>query len=176
MKLRSEMERLARFASREIISSTALRAAESQFPTTTDTSVNQALDTASEIALVYEADASASISDVQMMFSPIGACDMVLTNTRSNPPIRMRLHVIEEGISGIDLLTLGQTPGPRHSFQFLTPISLPEGRSVLTQLFRSFQATPQDTAPSLRALAPSLTGTPLFRYLQECQERFAVEP
>ena len=176
MKLRSEMERLARFESPEVISSTALRPAESRFPTTTDTSVNQALDTAAEIALVYEADASASISDVHMMFSALGACDMALTNTRSNPPLRMRLRVVEEGISGIDLLTLGQTPGLRHSFEFLTPISLPEGRSVMTQLFRLFQATPQDTAPSLRALTPSLTGTPLFRYLQECQERFDIQP
>jgi hypothetical protein len=176
MKLRTEMERLAGFASREVISSTALRPPESRFPTTADTHVNQALDTAAEVALVYEADASASISDVQMMFSSLGACDMLLTNTRSNPPIRMRLHVVADGISGIDLLTLGQTPGMRHSFEFLTPISLPEGRSVMTQLFRLFQATPQDSTPALRALAPSLTGTPLFRYLQECQERFDIQP
>jgi len=101
---------------------------------------------------------------------------MVVSNTNTKPLIRMRLQVIEEGIVAIDLHTMGIPLDQHHSFEFLTPISLPEGREVLTKLFRLFRASPQDTTPAARALAPSITGTPLFRYLQECEERFAVLP
>ena len=175
VRLRNELERLDRFGLDEVIASRALRSSETRFPPSVDLAAYQALDTAAEIALVYEADASASISDVQMMISRNGTCEMVLTNTRANPPMRMRLHILEDGICGIALHTIGHSFGQHHAFQFLTPITLPEGREVMTQIFRLFQAPSQESAPSARALVPSLTGTPLFRYLEECEERFAID-
>ena len=175
-KLREELSKLERFSADHVIASGALRVSEARFPPTTHTALNHALDTAAEIALVYEADASASISDVHMLCRHSGICDMVISNTNTKPLIRMRLQVIEEGIVAIDLHTMAIPLDQHHSFEFLTPISLPEGREVLTKLFRLFRASPQDTTPAARALAPSITGTPLFRYLQECKERFAVLP
>lgn len=174
MRLRAEMERLDHHAPPDIIASRALRSAEARFPTVSSQSVNRALDTAAEIALVYEADAEASISDVQMMFPSPGMCDMVLTNSRATPPIRMRLHVSEEGIVGIHLHSFGVSFKQHHLFSFLTPITLPEGREVMSQLFRLFQSVPYEGSPLARALAPALSETPLFRYLRECEERFAV--
>jgi len=176
LRLRAEMERLEHWHSPEVIASRALRPAETRFPTTASPSLNRALDTAAEIALVYETDADGSISDVQVTFASSEVCDMVLTNSSANPPMRMRLHVTEYGIVGIHLHTLGPSFGQHHLFTFLTPISLPEGREVMTQLFRLFQATPHESPLSPSALAPSLFGTPLFRYLRECEERFAVQP
>jgi hypothetical protein len=176
LRLRAEMERLEHWHSPEVIASHALSPAETRFPTTDSPSLNRALDTAAEIALVYKTDADGSIADVQMTFASSEVSDMVLTNSRANPPMRMRLHVSEYGIVGIHLHTLGPSFGQHHLFTFLTPISLPEGREVMTQLFRLFEATHQESSSSTRALAPSLFGTPLFRYLRECEERFAVQP
>lgn len=176
MRLRAEMEELNRRAPNQVVASRELRSRHSRFPATSNTALNDALDTASEIALVYEADASASISDVEMYFRAHGVCEMALSNTNASPPSRMRLHIAKEGIVEIHLSPAGQSFGPPYEFHFLTPISLPEGREVLTQLFRLFQSCPQEASLSTRTRGPSLLSTPLFRYLRECEERFAVVP
>lgn len=176
VKLRTDIERLARFESDEVVSSRDLRSTAAQWPSTNHTTLNRALDTAAEIGLVYEADTSSSISDVEILYRHSGVCDMVVSNTHRNPSIRMLLHVTEEGIVGIDLLTVGASFEQEESFGFLTPISLPEGREVLTNLFRLFQAPPREESLGSRVLAPPLIHTPLFRYLRDCEERFAVIP
>ncbi|MEY4669632.1 MAG: hypothetical protein RL518_2331 [Pseudomonadota bacterium] len=174
--LRREIEKLEVFAVRSVVASQALRPPSAKLPSTTNIPLNQALDTAAELALLFEADASASISDIQIVSQDHKACVMSLANTHANPPVQMHLQVSVDGVFGIELLSLGVSPSHRHHFSFLTPISLPEGREVLSRLFQLFRKRPDPTIPSTQALAPSLTGTPLFKYLQECEVRFAVSP
>jgi hypothetical protein len=175
-RLRSEIEKLQESACREVVASQALRSSAAQFPSTANFSLNEALDTAAELALVYEADTLESISDFRVHFNYENLCIMTLENKQATPPVQMHLQVCAEGIRGIELLTLGAAPTHLHCFSFLTPISPLEGREVLSQLFTLFRKKPYTNASSARALAPSLTRTPLFRYLRECEERFAVVP
>lgn len=174
-RLRTELEKLDHLGFKEVIASRELRSLQSRFPSTSNRSLNDALTTAAEIARVYEATKLASISDAQIVISTEGMCELVFTNTRANPSIRMRLEVIEEGILGITVNTVGDASSQTCAFNFLTPISLPEGQEVMSTLFRLFQKPLQQGSHAPRGLIASLIDSPLFRYLQECQDRFAIE-
>jgi hypothetical protein len=175
-ELRAQLEKLEPHSLREVIASRALRPSESRFPSTRNDSLNDAFTTAAEVAQVYcKASKFASISDAQVVISTEGMCELVLTNTRNNLPMRMALKVVEDGILGITVTTGGDVPPQTCTFNFLTPISLPEGQEVMSTLFRLFQERLQKESSSPRGLIASLSDSPLFRYLQECQDRFAIE-
>ena len=174
-KLRSEMEQLALYGTHDEIASQALRSGEARFPLASNDALNRALNTAADIALVYESDASGSLSEVQTIFTPQGMCDLVLTHARTTPPIQLRMQVVHDGILSIHFSALSPSNNESHSFPFLTPISLPEGREVMTNIFRLFREPLPEGSSAALPTVTSLQGTPLFRYLQGCQARFEVQ-
>jgi hypothetical protein len=169
------MEELALYGTHDQIASQALRSGEARFPLASNDALNRALNTAAEIALVYESDASGSLSEVQTIFTPQGMCDLILTHARTTPPIQLRMQVVHDGILSIHFSALSPSNNESHSFPFLTPISLPEGREVMTNIFNLFREPLPEGSSAALPTVTSLQGTPLFRYLQECQARFEVQ-
>lgn len=174
MELRREMERLSNYSKGAVSASCKIfRDPRNRFPATSNNELNSALDTAAELALVYEADVPhASLSEIKMFLNNPGYCEMVVGKNFTIPAAMMHLCVTESGVQRIEL----STPfGNRYPFSFETPLSLPEGREVVTRMFRMLQSLPSyDRVP--RAGTPDLiASTSLFAYLRECERRFASQ-
>jgi hypothetical protein len=176
LALRAEIEDLARRGSREIAASRALRPPGARFPSVQDRALNKALDTAADIALFYEVDAPGSVSDLQVLFPHTTMCEMVIANSRVTPNLKMHMLISSSGISGIDLYVNESAMPKRYPFSFLTPISKLEGRQVITSIFKLFLSAGDDASRSSRVLASPFAEAPLFKYLRECVDRFAVLP
>ena len=173
-ELRREIERLDAFNDGETYASSLFRPALTRFPSVLKAALNRSLDTAAEMALVYEADVPASISEVQMLFDDPTCCEMVVSNTLATTPVRIHLQVSEFGVHSIDLYSIRGTSQTRYPFSLGSPLALPEGREVLTGLFRLLSSLPCGGTKAQLAVAAPITTTPLFKYLQECQTRFAA--
>lgn len=176
LALRAEVEDLARRGSHEIAASRALRPPGAQLPSSRDRALNEALDTAAEIALFYEADALGSVSDLQVLFPHKTMCEIVLANTQVTPNLKMHMLISPSGITGIDLYVNESALPKRYPFSFLTPISKLEGRQVITAIFKLFLSAGDNAHRPSRGLATPLVEEPLFKYLRECVDRFAVIP
>ncbi len=174
--LRAEVEDLARRGSHEVAASRALRPPGARLPSARDRALNEALDTAAEIALFYEADTLGSVSDLHVLFPHKTMCEMVLANTQVAPNLKMHMLVSSSGISGIDLYVNESAIPKRYPFSFLTPISKLEGRQDITAIFKLFLSAGDAPPRPARALATPLAEEPLFKYLRECVDRFAVLP
>jgi hypothetical protein len=176
LALRAEIEDLARRGSREVAASRALRPPGAHLPYVRDRALNKALDTAADIALFYEADAPGSVSDLQVLFPHTTMCEMVIANNQVTPNLKMHMLISPSGISGIDVY-VNEAPMPkRYPFSFLTPISKLEGRQVIISIFKLFLSAGDDAPRSSRVLATPVAEGPLFKYLRECVDRFAVLP
>ena len=171
-ELRREIESLSLHSRGESCNSTKLRPAATRFPSIGNETLERALDTAAEVALVYEGDVPASISDVHIIFHDTTGCEMVVASKFANPPIRMHLHTSEFGIQAIDLYSVEQNQKRRHRFSLASPITLPEGREVLTAMFKLLHA-PTGDASNRSTTVQTLNNTLLFQYLRQCEERFA---
>jgi hypothetical protein len=172
MELRREIERLSTYTKGAVSASCRVyRDGRNRFPATSHTELNKALDTAAELALVYEADVPhSSLSEVRMLLDKPSYCEMVVAKNFTIPAAMMLLRVSESGVHRIDL----STPfGNRHPFHFATPLSLPEGREVITKLFRMLQALPCYEQAPQPGTADPISSTPLFAYLRNCEVRFA---
>jgi hypothetical protein len=88
----------------------------------------------------------------------------------------MHMLISSSGISGIDLYVNESAMPKRYPFSFLTPISKLEGRQVITSIFKLFLSAGADASRSSRVLASPFAEAPLFKYLRECVDRFAVLP
>ena len=105
-----------------------------------------------------------------MLLDKPSYCEMVVAKNFTIPAAMMLLRVSESGVHRIDL----STPfGNRHPFHFATPLSLPEGREVITKLFRMLQALPCYEQAPQPGTADPISSTPLFAYLRNCEVRFA---
>jgi hypothetical protein len=176
LALRAEIEVLARRGSREIAASRALRPPGAQLPSAQDRALNKALDTAADIALFYEVDVPGSVSDLQVLFPYTTMCEMVIANNQVTPKLKMHLLISSSGISGIDLYVNESFLPKRYPFSFLTPISKLEGRQVITSIFKLFLSARDDAPRSSPFLTMPVAEGPLFKYLRECVDRFAVLP
>ncbi len=176
LALRAEIEDLAKRGSHEVAASRALRPPRARLPSAQDRALNKALDTAAEIALFYEVDAPGSVSDLQVLFPHKTMCEMVIANNQVTPNLKMHLLISSSGISGIDLYANESFMPKRYPFSFLTPISKLEGRQVITSIFKLFLSAGDNARRPSRILATPLAEEPLFKYLRECVDRFAVVP
>lgn len=173
LEVRREMEWLAAFNGEEVsLSCSVFRDPQLRFPSTYDSTTNKAFQTAAELALVYEADVPlSSLSEVKLLTDDPFLCEMVIGKNSANAPATMHLLVSEVGVHGVDLHSAA---GRHYTFTLETPLSLPEGREVLTTLFRLLRSLPTHrTQPEWNVDDP-LTDTQLFSYLHDCERRFAA--
>ena len=171
-QLRQKIEALSRYSTGEVCDSMKLRPSESQFPPIKKELLNLALDTAADIARVYESDVPASISDVQIIFNNPTCCELVVAGKFANQSVHMCLHTSEFGVHAIDLYTMEQNRKHRHRFTLASPITLPEGREVLSTMFKLLHGRERGKSTNGPSVPPILKNTRLFKYLKECEERF----
>ena len=174
MTLRREIESLSLRRNGDICDSTKLRPAAQRFPSVENKALVNALDTAADIALVYKTDAKGSINDIHVNFVDTTQCELVVSSDENifREP-SMHLHTSEFGVHAIDLLTVGDTQRQRHRFTLESPITIPEGRAVLATIFNLLRTLKRETRVNSPAAEIPLRSTPLFKYLQECEERFS---
>jgi hypothetical protein len=172
MELRAEMERLAQYSKGAVSASCKIfRDIRNRFPAISNMELNKALDTAAELALVYEADVThASLSEIKMFLNNPTYCEMVVGKNFTIPAAMMHLHVRESGVQRIELTT---PFGNRYPFTFATPLALPEGREIITKLFTMVQSLPSYTEAPRQGPHDPICSTALFAYLRECEGRFA---
>jgi F0F1-type ATP synthase beta subunit len=85
----------------------------------------------------------------------------------------MHLHTSEFGVHAIDLHTVEENLRLRHRFTLESPITIPEGREVLGTMFNLLRTLKREQQTAKQAAELPLKSTPLFKYLQECEQRFA---
>lgn len=172
-ELRREIESLSLKSKGESCNSMKLRPAVLRFPSVENEALENALDMAADIALIYEADLKASINDVQVIFDAHRRCELVVTGKYATPQVRMHLHTSEQGVHAIDLYVTEQNQKRRHHFTLGSPLELPDGREVLTTMFKLLHAPLGSEAPLHPGVVPRLTSTQLFKYLKDVEGRFA---
>ena len=175
-KLRRAIEELSSLNDGEASpSSIVFRDPRLAFPPTHNEALNEAFDTAAELALVYEADVPlSSLSEVKLIAEDPFLCEMVVAKNSANAPASMHLFVSKWGVHGVDLRSAA---GGHYTFTLETPLALPEGREVLTKLFRLLRTIPPHKPLSRWTSGDPLISMPLFEYLRECERRFAsTEP
>lgn len=174
MTLRREIESLSLRRNGDSCDSTKLRPAVQRFPSIENKVLANALDTAADIALVYKTDAKGSINDIHVNFADTTQCELVVSgdeNIFREPS--MHLHTSEFGVHAIDLLTVEDNQRQQHRFTLESPITIPEGREVLATIFNLLRTLKRETRVNSPAAEIPLRSTPLFKYLQECEERFS---
>ena len=171
-ELRRQLDTIARLSEGEgRPSSMALRDSRMLFPPIDNQALNDAFETAAELALVYEADVPlSSLSEVKLFADDPLLCEMVVARNSANAPASMHLLVSEWGVHGIDLRSAA---GGHYTFTLETPLALPEGREILTKLFRLLRILPPHKPVARWTTGDPIIFTPLFEYLRECERRFA---
>ncbi len=174
LELRQEIEILSLQSDGERCDSTNLRPPAQRFPSVENGALAEALGVAADIALIYKTDAKGFISDIHLNFIDPHRCEVVVGGDDMEPhEFTMHLHTSEFGVHAIDLNYSERNEKYRRRFTLESPITIVEGRTVLATIFKHLQDLKVARMVTTLDAEQPLTNTSLFRYLQECEERFA---